>query len=187
MFVLFLSKLLFNFVALTLKPLKMKPLRKVAALAVLLVGIFAFSKAEMSSEKPSLNLDNINVIETLSKQQFECRPTSDFMFYVETDLVKKIRGANNVNAKVYILDKVSGRKALLADENIQIKKFEGAIELKDHSASTNFKSSLIKNGDLIIGNNEVAPYTFNELIQYESIYNSYLNSTNKLLRLKRSI
>jgi hypothetical protein len=165
----------------------MKPLKKVAALAVVLVGIFAFSKANLSSTKPSLNLDTINVIETLSKQQFECRPTSDFMFYVETDLVKKIRGANNVNARVYILDKVSGRKALLADENIQIKKFEGAIELKDHSAEGSFKNEIIQNGDVLIGSSEKAPFTFDELIQFESIYNSYLNSTNKLLRLKRSI
>ena len=41
----------------------MKPLKKVAALAVVLVGIFAFSKANLSSTKPSLNLDTINVIE----------------------------------------------------------------------------------------------------------------------------
>lgn len=165
----------------------MKPLKKVAALAVVLVGIFAFHKAENTPKASSLNIQNVNVIETLSKQQFECRPVSDFMFYVETDLVKKIRGANNVNAKVYILDKSTGQKALLADENIQIKKFEGAIELKDHSAEGSLKNEIIQNGDVLIGGSDKAPFTFDELIQYESIYNSYLNSTNKLLNLKRSI
>ena len=147
----------------------MKPLKKVTALAVVLVGIFAFHKADYTPAKTSLNLNNINVIETLSKQQFECRPVSDFMFYVETDLVKKIRGANNINAKVYILDKSTGQKALLADENIQIKKFEGAIELKDHSEEGSFKNEIIQNGDILTGSSEKAPFTFDELIQYESI------------------
>lgn len=165
----------------------MTPLKKVAALAVVLIGIFAFNKAENTTVVSSLNLEKINVIKTLSKQQFECRPSSDFMFYVETKIVKKIRGANNVNAKVYILDKVSGKKALLANDNVQINKFEGAIELKDHNETVDFKSSIIKNGDLIIGSSEKAPFAFDDLIQYESIYNSYLNATNKLLRLKRSI
>lgn len=165
----------------------MKSLRKVAALAALLVGMFSFHKAALPSAKSSLNLQNINVIKTLSNQQFECRPVSDFMFYVETDLVKKIRGANNINAKVYILNKKTGQKALLADENILISKFEGAIELKDHTKSTALKNEIMKNDDVLIGSSEKAPFSFNKLIQYESIYQSYLNSTNKLLRLKRSI
>lgn len=165
----------------------MKSLKKVAALALLLVGVFAFHKDELTPAKTSLNLQNINVIETLSKQQFECRPVSDFMFYVETDLVKKIRGANNINAKVYILDKNTGQKALLAYQNIQISKFKGAIELKDYSKSTTLKNEIIKNGDVLIGSSEKAPFSFNELIQYESIYNSYLHATNKLLSLNRSI
>lgn len=110
------------------------------------------------------------------------------MFYVETSLVKKIRGANNINAKVFILDKSTGRKNLLAQENIQVKKFEGAIELEDQSRNNLFISSyILENRDKIIGGSEKSLFAFNELVKYEFIYNGYINSTNKLLKLKRSI
>lgn len=165
----------------------MKPLRKFTALAVILIGIFSFSKKESTSLKTALNLENINVVEVLSKQQFECRPSSDFIFYVETSLIKKIRGANHINAKVFILDKISGSKSLLAQENVQVNKFEDSIAIKDHNAESDFLSSVLQNGDMTIGGSEKAPYAFNDLLKYESIYNSYINSTNKLLRLKRSI
>lgn len=157
------------------------------ALAVILIGIFSFSKKEDTSFKTALNLENINVVEVLSKQQFECRPSSNFIFYVETSLVKKIRGANQINAKVFILDKVSGSKSLLAQENVQINKFKDSIEIKDHNSESAFMSSVLDNGDKVIGGSEKAPYNFNELIKYESIYNGYINSTNKLLKLNRSI
>lgn len=165
----------------------MKPLKKFMALAVILIGIFSFNKKENKSSTTALNLENINVVDVLSNQQFECRPSSDFIFYVETNLVKKIRGANQINAKVFILDKISGSKSLLAQENIQVNKFEDSIEIKDYSAEDNFMTSLLENGDVIIGGSEKAPFAFNDLIKYESIYNGYINSTNKLLRLKRSI
>jgi hypothetical protein len=165
----------------------MKSLKKIMALAVILIGIFSFSAKETKTVETKLNLEGINVIEMLSKQQFECRPTSEFMFSVETKLVKKIRGANNINAKVYIVDKISGNKSLLADENVQINKFKGAVSIKDESATETFKNSLLVNGDKIIGGSQEALYSFDELIKYESIYNGYINSTNKLLKMKRSI
>lgn len=166
----------------------MKSLKKVAALAVILIGIFSFSKKENEPElESSLNLEEINVVEMLSKQQFECRPSSNFMFYVEANLVKKIRGANNINAKVFILDKTSGKKSLLAEENIQVNKFEGAIAIDDHNENNIIIDSILENGDKIIGGSEKAVYAFDELVKYEAIYNSYINATNKLLRLKRSI
>lgn len=164
----------------------MKPLKKIAALAVVLVGLLSFSAKETKSLS-ALNLDEINVLEMLSKQQFECRPSSDFVFYVETNLVKKVRGANNINAKVYILDKISGKKNLLAQEDIQVKKYEDAISLKDYNSNNTFKSFTLENGDEIIGSSQKTPYAFDELLKYEAIYNGYINSTNKLLRLKRSI
>lgn len=165
----------------------MKPLKKFMALAVLLIGIFSFNKKENKSVETALNLDGINVVEMLSKQHFECRPTSDFMFYVETSLVKKIRGANNINAKVFILDKITGKKNLLAQENIQVKKYEDSIEIEDFDSENAFKSLILENGDKIIGSSEKAPFAFDELVKYESIYNGYINATNKLLKLKRSI
>lgn len=165
----------------------MKPLKKFAALAVILIGIFSFSKKEIHTTELALNLEGINIEQLLTKQQFECRPTSDFMFYVETDLVKKVRGANNINAKVFILDKVSGQKSLLAQENIQIKKYQDAIALEGFSENENFKTTILENGDKIIGGSEKSLYAFDELVKYEAIYNGYINATNKLLRLKRSI
>lgn len=164
----------------------MKPLKKFAAIAVILIGIFSFSKNEKPKEI-ALNLEGINVVKMLTEQHFECRPTSDFMFYVETNLVKKIRGANNINAKVFILDKSTGQKNLLAQENIQIKKYKDAIALDGFNSDQNLKVSILENGDKIIGGSESSLYAFSELVKYEEIYNSYINSTNKLLRLKRSI
>ena len=164
----------------------MKPLKKFAALAVLLIGIFSFNKKESNLLEPALNLETINIEKVLTKQQFECRPSSDFIFYVETNLVKKIRGANNINAKVFIMNRATGRKNLLAEDNIQIKKFKDAVFLEEHE-NNNMKKVFLENGDKIIGNFDKTPYAFNELVKYEAIYNSYINATNKLLNLKRSI
>ena len=169
------------------KPHIMKSLKKIAALAVVLIGIFAFSTKTAPLPKSSLNLEAINVVDMLSKQQFECRPSSDVMFYVETNIVKKIRGANNINAKVYLVDRASGNKSLLAVENLQINKFEGAIAIGHHDVIDGFAPTKIANGDKIIGSLEKAPYSFKELIKYEAIYNAYINATNKLLDLKRTI
>jgi len=169
------------------KPHIMKSLKKLAALAVVLVGIFAFSTKTTPLPKTSLNLEAINVVDMLSKQQFECRPSSDVMFYVETNIVKKVRGANNINAKVYLIDRASGNKSLLAVENLQINKFEGSIAIGHHDAIDGFTTSTMVNGDKIIGSLEKAPYSFEELVKHEAIYNAYINATNKLLDLKRTI
>ena len=166
----------------------MKPLKKIAALAVVLICVLSFIKKEKQPTTSTFNLESINIEDVLAKHQFECRPSSDFVFYVETDIVKKIRGANNINAKVFILDKATGRKNLLAQENLQVKKYDDAIAIKDHSFSNdNQKNTVLVNGDKIIGGSGDAPYSFNELVKYDAIYNSYIHSTNKLLRLKRSI
>jgi len=166
----------------------MKPLKKFSALAVVLIVILSFSKKEINDVQPTLNLETVNVDKLLIKQKFECRPLADFIFYVETDLVKKIRGASNINAKVYIMDRATGRKNLLAQDNVQIKNFKDAIFLEDDSAiNNNLTNLLLENGDKIIGNSDKFPYAFNELIKYEAIYSSYINATNKLLKLNRSI
>ena len=81
----------------------MKPLKNIAFIAVLLIGIFSFSKSE--KPKTTLNIDDINVLEILSKQDLTCRPNADFLFYVESSLVKKSRGFNTVNARVYMVDR----------------------------------------------------------------------------------
>lgn len=172
--------------ALTVKPLSMKPLKKVAALAVLLVCMLSISKKVKDTTNESLNLDKINVVEVLAQQDVES--TSKFSFQVKTNLIKKIRGASKINAKVFIVDNATGKKNLVSQENIQVKKFEDAIAIKDFSPDSNeTKNIVLSNGDKIIGGINESPYAFEELVKNETIYNSYVNSTNKLLQLKRSI
>lgn len=166
----------------------MKPLKKITALAVILICVFSFVKKENEKSKTKLKLRTINIENVLDKQHFECRPSSDYVFQVETSIVKKIRGANNINAKIFIIDKATGKKDLLAQENIQVQKFEDAIAITDHSLENlDLKITQLANGDKIIGGSEKGKYTFKELVNYDAIYNKYIHSTNKLLRLKRSI
>ncbi|WP_405563971.1 hypothetical protein [Polaribacter sp. Asnod6-C07] len=165
----------------------MKPLKKVAALAVVLIGILSFNTIENSPVKPALDLNELDIAKILEKQQSECRPDCDFMFNVETQLIKKIRGGNNINAKVYITEKSTGRTSLLSQENIQIKKYKDAIAIEGLVSGDNFKNTILENGDKVISNSGDQQYAFDELIKNEAIYNSYINATNELLRLKRSI
>ena len=79
----------------------MNPLKKITVLFVLLLTLFSFVKKEINSADIKSNLEEINVINILSKQKYECRPSSKYMFYVEANLVKKVRGANNINAKIF--------------------------------------------------------------------------------------
>ncbi len=159
--------------------------KKFLTLAFILICILSSNSKE--NKLLELNLAEINIIEVLFDQQFGCGPSSEFLFYVETNLIKKIRGANIINAKVYVLEKVSGRKKLLATENIQVNKFKGAIAIQEHNIERTFKSYLLDNGDKVLGGSEKLTISFNKLIKYESIYNSYLNATDKLLGKQRSI
>ncbi len=167
----------------------MKPLIKNIAIAVIVICASSFNKKATKSLELDLNLKNINIDEVLAMHQFECRPSSDFIFDVETTLIKKIRGANNINAKIFIVDRTTGRKNLLAQENIQVKNFSDAIVIKDYSNDKLYeKVTKLVNGDKIVGNQQHDNlYRFQELVQYDFIYNKYIRSTNKLLQLKRSI
>jgi hypothetical protein len=156
----------------------MKSLKIITVLSLLLITFFSFVKVE--KEPLKLNLDNIDIIEILSKQKYECRPSSNFMFYVETKIIKKLRGANNINAKVYFLDRLTGSKNLLADENLQVAKFKNAFV--DNHTETKLQTSILNNGDQIIGGAKKAPYSFNELVKFESIYSSYKKSRSKFTK-----
>jgi hypothetical protein len=164
----------------------MKILKKTTAIALLLIGIFSFSKVENTTPKSSLNLEEINVIQTLSSQEMECRPSSELLFYVETKLVKKSRGSSTINASIYVLNRVSGQSNLLANENIVVPFHKDAVLHYDTLPSGCEKIELT-NGDKIIGSNTQTPYCFNELINYEAIYNSYNRATNKLLHINRTL
>ena len=165
----------------------MKSLKRVAGISLILIGLLSFSKAENKNLKENLNLEKINVEQSLFDLESSCRPSSELLFYVETEIVKKSRGFNTVNASVYVLDKVSGASNLLANENLIISNYKDAV-LDYGSELFDFNDMVLTNGDKIVGNNLInTPYRFNELIKYEAVYNSYLKSTNKLLKINRAL
>lgn len=151
-------------------------------LFLLIVSLSSFVKLDKNTSK--FNLEKMNVLKLLSKQNYECRPSSKFMFYVETKMVKKERGANTINAKIYVLDKVSGLSTVLASENILAHSYKGDISLQYKTVKNYCGKVTLNNGDKIIGSTEKASYCFNELVKFESIYTSYLRSKNNLLKLK---
>lgn len=158
----------------------MKPLLKELALFVLLIGTFAFSSIEDSSAKKVSNLQDVNVSEIISKQNSSERPI-DYQFFVETSLIEKQRGAKTINAKVYLLEKKTGKSAIISNETIVVPNFKDIVLLE---SELNSNKKLI-NGDRIIDSK--ATFSLTELIDSEAIYNNYINSTNELLDIKRSI
>lgn len=164
----------------------MKNLKKIAVLALLLIGFFAFSKAENTTSKSSLNIEAINIVKVLSSQELECRPTSNFLFYVETTLVKKSRGFSTINATIFVLDRVSGQYNSIANENIVVP-FHNESVLQFDTVKSNCDKTTLANGDKIIGSNLPAAYCFSDLIQYDVVLNSYNNAINKLLHINRTL
>jgi hypothetical protein len=163
----------------------MKPLKIIAFIAIPLIGILSFSKSEKPT--PTLNIDNINALEILSNQGVSCRPNSDFLFYVESSLVKKSRGFNTVNARVYMMHRETGQYNLLASENVAVPFHKDMIALDYEIPTRDCEFTTLENGDKIVGNSNSGDYCFSELIKNETVYNSYINSTNKLLNLNRSL
>ena len=163
----------------------MKTIKKITALFVLLVGIFSFTKIESNPAKSSVNLNKIDVIETLNNEYFECRPSSKIMFYVESTILKKARGYNVVKADVKLLDRISGKSRLLASQNVVIPFSKDAI-LEIAEINDIHNNIILKNGDTLLSAEKTNDYHFNDLVQYSSIYNSYINSTNKLLNTTRA-
>jgi hypothetical protein len=164
----------------------MKILKNLALVFLLLIGVFAFSKAKNTETKPPLNLDALNVLPILTSQESACRPSSELFFYVETNLIKKSRGSSTINASIYVLDKVSGLSNLLANDTIVVP-FHKETVLSFETIPSNSKTTVLANGDVIIGNKSTAPYSFNELITNEKIYNSYTTAANKLLHRERTL
>ncbi|PQJ81294.1 hypothetical protein [Polaribacter glomeratus] len=164
----------------------MKNLKKIAVLALLLIGFFAFSKAEKTTSKTSLNIDAINIVKALSNQELECRPTSNFLFYVEATLVKKSRGSSTVNATIFVLDRVSGQYNSVANENIVVP-FHKESVLQYDIVKSNCNKITLANGDKIIGSTQPAAYCFSDLIKYEVVFNSYNSAINKLLHINRTL
>lgn len=161
----------------------MLSLKNNTILFLLLVTLSSFVKVDTNTSK--LNLEKINILEVLSKQNNGCRPSSEFMFYVETKMVKKARGANTINAKIFVLDRFSGVSKLLASENILATSYKkGDVFLHYKTVNKYCGKATLNNGDKIIGTTEKTVYCFNDLVKFEPIYSSYLRAKNDLLKLK---
>lgn len=156
-------------------------IKKTSVLFIVLISIFSFTKIENTKLKSKINLEELNIIKLLSDQEFQCRPSSEIMFYVDTELVKKSRGYSTINAKIYILDRFSGKTNLLANENINVLSHKESVINYDFTQS-DCKKVVLANGDKTLGINNNSPYCFSDLIKYKNIYNSYTRSSNKLLK-----
>ena len=157
----------------------------IKSLALLLILFSSFSKVEKITAKATLNFEKINVVQILSAQEFGCRPSAELTFYVETTLVKKLRGYSTINASVFALNRFSGESSLLANENIIVPFHKDAV-LRYDKTKSECEKTILTNGDKIVGSQINTKYCFNELIKHEVIYNSYIRSTNKLLDIQRT-
>jgi hypothetical protein len=153
-------------------------------LTALLIGFSPISKSENITPKSPLNLEEINIIQMLSKQEFECRPSSKLTFYVETALVKKYRGYSTINASICAINRFSGQSNVLANETIIVPTHIDAI-IHHTNKLSDCKEITLKHGDKVVGGETSSKYCFNELMENEAIYNSYMRSTNQLLKINR--
>ncbi len=147
---------------------------------MLLLGIFAFTSKTNTAENSNLDLNTIDVLNVLLEQNTSCRLNSNYSFFVETELVEKVRGASTIEAKVFILEKSTGSIAKISDEIIMVPNFKGT-QLLENSLST----KKMDNGDEIIETK--SDFSLKSLQKFETINNSYIKSTNNLLNLNRSI
>lgn len=162
----------------------MKNISKIISVCLILVGVFSFSKTEETF--PKLELSEFNMIKKVLNEKKECRPSSEFMFYVETELIKKYRGYNKVKANIYVLNRDSGLSSLLASKNVAIPNYKGSVLIFDHQTNKTKNVELL-NGDKIIGKHVTEQYNFNELMKNKIIYSSYVRSANKLLLQNRKV
>lgn len=150
----------------------------------MLVGLLSFSN--FKNKKSNVSIDNSNVIESVLNSKTSCRPLSNMMLYVETSLVKTSRGYKTINASIYVLDRISGISTLLVNEDVIVANYKDSV-LEYNVTSTKYNKTVLKTGDVVLGKDFSNQYSFNEIMKYEVVYNSYINSTNKLLNIKRVI
>lgn len=152
--------------------------------SLLFLILFPLTKENRISLNPVSEIEEINIIEILTDQKYQCRPSSKFMFYVETNLVKKGRGFKTITANIFVFNRATGNSNLLASEHLLVPNYKDAIGLQFKSYKSNCNKIVLSNGDRVLGNSKNTPYCFNELINFEAINRSYTQSKNKLLNIK---
>lgn len=148
---------------------------------LLKITFYLFFSVLLSSFVHKPKKIEIDVIDVLVKQKYECRPNAEFMFYVETEIVKKMRGANIINASIYVLNRTTSKSTLLASENIFCVNYKDAVFLEQNVFKKDNESFVLGNGDRAIRSYKNTPYCFNQLIKFHTIFNSYTQSRNNLL------
>lgn len=157
----------------------MKKIKNILAFIVLLIGLFAFKEADNNSIL-SKSIEKETILKTLSAQEFGCRPSSEFNFYVETTVLKKYRGYAKIEAKIFVLDKLSNQKQMLASEDIIVANHKESI-LNYDKITKNLATTELENGHIIIHTKNSTAFSLKDLLNYELIYNRYIIATNNLL------
>lgn len=85
------------------------------------------------------------------------------------------------------MDRKTGQYNLLSSENIALPLHKDMISLDFETAVRDCELTTLENGDKIVGNANSGDYCFSELIKNETVYHSYISSTNKLLGLERTL
>ncbi|PQJ78917.1 hypothetical protein [Polaribacter porphyrae] len=153
-------------------------------LKIISISVFIFfSNISLDkNEKKILNEFSIenkkNLNELLLQNQLGCRPQTKVKFYIETEIIKKQRGFNIVETKIFVLDKFSGKNNLLTRNNILMLNYEDTVI--DFNIET--ENSILINGDRILTSDKNTPFSLTELMKFEEIAISYNASKNKLLK-----
>ena len=159
----------------------MKKIKNTLAVTVLLIGLFAFKNANTNPNPVLLkSLEKEKIVKMLSAQEFGCRPSSELNFYVETTLLKKYRGYAKIEAKVFVFDKLTNQKSILANENIIVANHKDSLINYDKIINDS-ETTELENGHIIIHNEKNTEFKLANLLKSELIYNRYIISTNKLL------
>lgn len=158
------------------KTFTMKPLQRIILLFILIIGVFSFTVPENN-----LNLNRIDVMELLSIEASRSRPSSEFMFYVETEIIKKSRGSSTILASIFIYERATGRYKSLTNNSIVVPHHREAI--LDYDVRMKDFRNILENGDMVLESSMNSSFDFNKLIEHKTIYKSYLASRNKLLKV----
>lgn len=161
-----------------IKTTLMKTIKNITLILILIIGIFSFKNPESNSKIVSLN--EIAVKEILSKESAGNRPSTEFMFYVETEVVQKNRGYSIIDASIYIFERSSGKFKILANNNVVVPYHKEAV-LEYEVRIVDYDKTL-ENGDKIIINEGNSTYNFSDLMENHNIYRSYVDARNKLLK-----
>jgi len=139
-------------------------------------------KTQVNSELP----DVIGILEKMEEQKnLSSKISIGFYFTTVSDFVSASNGCYTLNTRVYMINSVTTEKILLASENVNV---GGCLQEKTQTSKSNkteCDSFVLENGDRFFSDGVEMHFCMEELMKYSTIYDSYVNSVNNLLKLKR--